>query len=203
MSEARFGTEGVSTQQTSKYFGRGVHYLKINSLAIETASTGTPRVVFNMETEPIEEEGFEPDEEATVGGQVGRVRTIYMKHDNQLQEFNSNIAQIANKLGVRSETDKIAADSLEEYVEALNDVITDKYAWFGIKGEQYYKNDGKPGVALLFRRYGFVASETEGEDALEAHDDSNEYHFKKAEPPQTEDVVTQSAEPGGTEGKYY
>lgn len=182
----RFGTEGVSASQTSKYIGPGVHQLKINKLTTEEASTGTLRVVFHVETPPVEEADFEPDESATDGGKVGRVRTIWLKYEAQLEEFNRNIAQIASALKVREQTDKIVASSLTEYVEELNDVITDKFAWFGVKGEEYIKQDGKTGIALLFRRFGFVA---DTQDDLEPHDKDNEYHYKPAEVPESDNVV--------------
>lgn len=175
-----FTTEGVDTAKKSKMskfltYG-GPQHLKISSITVETASTGAKRAVFNMEGDPVTTEGFQGEEGAK--GQIGRVRTYYMKDDNGFNNFLTDIGIIADKIGNRDVVNTIKADNFEEYIEQLNKRITEHYLWFVITGEEYLKQDGTIGVTLHFRRYGFVASNTEGPGHLKPYDKSNKYDYK-------------------------
>jgi len=176
-----YSTKGIDTSKKgklSKYITcGGPQLLKINSMEIETAGTGSQRIVFFMETPPVDDDNFEG--EGGAKGQIGKVRTFYMKPENQNQseEFLTNMGIIADKLGVRVQVDSIKADDLTDYVAQLALFITGKYLWFAIKGEEYPKQDNTLGLALQFRRYGFVASEAEGKDHVKPFDKTNKYDY--------------------------
>lgn len=177
-----FNTKDIDTSKKgkiSKYITYGSpQKLKINSLSTEEAKTGSKRVVFHMETEPIKTEGFEGENGSS--GQVGRVRTIWLKTKDQEKEFATNISIIADKLGVRKEVDTFDGDentSIEDFIAHLNKVITNKYLYWAIKGEEYPKMDNGVGISLSFRRFGFVASLEEGENHLKPFDKMSTYDF--------------------------
>lgn len=174
-----FTTKGIDRKdkgKLSKFITcGGPQFLKISSMEIETAKTGSKRVVFFMETPPVETAGFEGYEGNK--GQVGWVRTFYMKNDDQFTEFLTNIGIIADKLGVTQQVDSIKVEDFEEYVKQVSLFICGKYMWFIIKGEEYPKPDNAIGLSLQFRRFGFVASELEGKDHLKPFDKNNPYDY--------------------------
>lgn len=187
-----FGTKEVKEREMKgKYITYGKQKLKINSLTIEEAKSGSKRVCFHMETEPVTLEGWQGDNGAK--GQVGRVRTVYMKPDreDQHQEFNENINYIAKAMGVKEEVKALGQmNNIEEFVEKLNNIITGKYAWFLVKGVEYQKGDGTTGISLEFVRFGFVSSD---EAKIKNFDVKDKYHFVPLAVADTETTVTPSA----------
>jgi len=153
-------TQGVKqTNKVNKYLSIGRYNVKINEITTRLSSAGTStQVSFKLETPPITEPGFEPAEGAN--GQVGTVNSIYLKTDEQIQEFAGQMALLADKLGVREEVDAISAPDLVSYVEKISPLISGKYFWGRIVGEQYMKNDGsgKTGTRLHWSRYKAFAS---------------------------------------------
>jgi len=140
-----------------KYISPDIQELKINDITIEYSSQkNTPRLKFIVESRPVEEKGFTPDESATNGGKVGTIRTSYLGNDNQLAELANNMIFIARHLGNEDKLDGFYANTLDEYVAKLKTVICGKYVWFKVHGEEYLKKDGKTGLVLSFSRFGFV-----------------------------------------------
>lgn len=182
-----FTTKGIDRKdkgKLSKFITcGGPQFLKINSMEIEKAKTGSLRVVFHMETPPVETEGFEGMDGHK--GQIGNVRTFYMKNESQFNEFLTNIGIIADKLGVTEQVDSIKVgnagepneEDFAEYLKQVSLFITGKFMWFIIKGEEYPKQDNSLGLSLQFRRYGFAASEAEGKGHLKPYDKNNPYDF--------------------------
>jgi hypothetical protein len=161
-------TNGVKSQTSSslgKYLNIGRYNVKINEISLRKSAAGTStQVSFKLETPPITTPGWEPAEGAT--GQVGTVNTIYMKTDEQVNEFIGQLALLADKLGVREQVDAIAAETIEVYMEKITPLITGKFFWGRIVGEQYLKNDGsgKTGTRLHWSRYKAFASNAEVEE---------------------------------------
>lgn len=190
-------TTNVKTNvpSTGKYIGIGRHELKINEITTTKSSNGqSTQVTFKVETSPITTEGFQPVEGAK--GQVGTVKTIYLKTDEQINEFVSQIALLADKLGVRTEIDSVQASNLEEYIEKVSPLLTNKYFWGRVVGEQYVKNDGsgKIGTILHWSRYKAFNSlkevEEKGIEVMKAVDPSNTNDLR---PPRTTDTTSQQA----------
>lgn len=183
-----FTTKGLNTEKKlSKYVSYGNHYLKINDIEIKTAMSGSKQLIFHMETPEVKAEGFVPEE--GYKGQVGKVAFpgSYLKMDNEkaVKEFNTAIGTIADTLGVRAELDNINVETFDEYVQAITPILTGKYAWWALSGEEYIKSDGKIGTKLKVRRYKFISSTEKGESGLGAFDASVSYNLKKAEKPDT------------------
>ena len=181
-----FTTKGLNTEKKlSKYISYGNHLLRINSIEIKTAQSGSKQLIFHMESPEIKAQGFVPEE--GYKGQVGKIAFpgSYLKMDNQtaVKEFNTAVGVIADTLGVRKELDNINAESFDEYVAAIEPLITNKYAWWAVAGEEYIKSDGKIGTKLKVRRYNFISSLEKGEPGLKPFDASLAYNLKKVEAP--------------------
>lgn len=188
-----FSTKGVNTQESKKvgkYFSYGIHQLFIYDIDIKTASTGSKQLTFQMETMPLNVEGFEPEEGHK--GQVGRVAFpgsfLKLEDSKAVEEFNKNIGIIADKLGVRKQLDEVSAPDFDSYIAAIKPLFVGKPAWWAIAGEEYLKNDGKTGVRLKTRRYSFVASMSEGQSHLEKFDPSKSYNFKPVVKPDADSI---------------
>ncbi len=196
-----FGTNNVKDKATtSKYITYGNQKLKINSMEVNYAKTGSPRVTFNMEGDTVTEKGWEGIEGAT--GKVGRVRTFYMSKPEHIETFNEFISLIATKLGVKDKVKAIGqVEDIEKFVSAVAPIITGKFAYFAVTAEEYdnsaKKGAGAVGINLHFRKYGAVASVEEGENHLKPYDKSNQWDYKKFTP------VTADAEASTTEDTGY
>jgi hypothetical protein len=161
-----FSTKGVVLKSEGgfKYLSYGVQKAVIVGYELKTAKTGKQMVVLLMEGPKVTDAGFEPDPASKFGGRIGRVNfTIYFDKDNkeQMEQFITNIALIAKKLGVSEQVDVIEASDLESYLNKLMPVLRGKFAVWAITAQEYvYNKDGKDkvGYSLGLRRYGFIAS---------------------------------------------
>jgi len=103
---------------------------------------------------------------------------------DQMDQFISNVALIAKKLGVTEKVDAIDSDSLEDYLNKLMPVIRGKFAVWAITGQEYlYNKDGKDkiGTSLGLRRYGFIATLDEMEadpNHIKPFNKDDKYDFK-------------------------
>lgn len=157
----------------SKYVNPGVQDLKINKIEIETASTGSKRLIFHTEGEEIKDLGFEGVDGAK--GAVGKVRTFYFKPETISEKVSTIFSDIADALEVKPQLDAIKAATLEEYVEKAAPLITGKFTTFKITGEEYLKSNGKIGVNLGISKY-FVEKKGKGKLTF---DKTNSYDYKK------------------------
>lgn len=199
-----FSTKGKDTSErsgVSQFLTYGVQMAAITGLTTREASTGKKMYSLNLEGPKVTENGFEAHEDAKMGGKVGRVQfTIYVDGNNQDQnnEIITNIGIIADKLGVREKVDAVEATSLDEYLTKVLPLIRGKYAHWAITGEEYEKADGKIGIILKLRRYGFVASMEEGEEHLRPFDKTNLYDYKAVAAPSKDpdvDAITEAFGP--------
>lgn len=195
-----FSTKGVSVKDGgnggSKYLSYGVQKAAVVGFELKVAKSSKQQVILHMEGPKVTEAGFEPDETARFGGKVGRVNfTIYFDESNkdQTDQFISNVALIAKKLGVSDAVDAIASENIEDYLNKLMPVIRGKFAWWAITAEEYQKKDSdKVGYSLGFRRYGFIASIDEMEanpEHIKPFDKTSVYDYKSlAKPSKDPDV---------------
>lgn len=169
----------------SKYLSYGVQKAAITGFELKTAQSGKQQVVLHMESPKVLEAGFEADETAKFGGKIGRINfTIYFDKTNkeQIDQFVSNVALIAKKLGVSEAVDAINSEDIEDYMNKLIPVVKGKFAWWGITAQEYQKKDSdKVGYSLGLRRYGFIASLDEMEanpEHIKPFDKNSVYDYK-------------------------
>lgn len=172
--------KGSGKTKISQFMNYGNQKAKINRIELKEAKTGTKKVIFHMETEPITTEGFEPHAESMSKGQIGKVdATIYLKTQEQMEEFHKNTQIIADKLGTLEQVKALSADSLEDYIAKVSPYLTGKYAYWQICAEVYDKSEkGYDKYSLKLGRFGFVASLEEGIDHLKPFDKSKAYNYK-------------------------
>ncbi len=198
-----FTTKTVKNEEkprtASPYIGYGVQELKINSFAVEKASTGSKRVVFHVEGRPVTSENFQGVDGAK--GPVGRIRTIYLKSDDAKKEFVSNLAKIADAMGVRDRFDEIEADNFDDYLDKLAEnggsIFKGNFARFVVATtRQITTIDGKDKIKdrFSFPRYNFVES-VEKDNGL-TFDKTKAYHYKeeRMEAPDMEAVAVTGKE---------
>ena len=180
-----FSTKNAKEEVRSKsqFMMYGVCQATITGYELRESKSGKVQLSLNLESPRITEAGFEAHQDAKMGGQICRVQMgIYFDPkaaSSQLDEITTNMAMIADKMGVREQADTIEASSLEEWLNKLVKLFSGKYAWFAITGEEYERTGAdRPGVRLGLRRYGFVASLEEGEAHLNPFDKTNTYDYK-------------------------
>lgn len=181
-----FSTEGVTVVERSsesKYLTYGVQLAMVINAEVSQLAKGK-KVTFNMEGPEVSSAGFEPDPASKRGGKVGRVEFASFINDDVagdqgLADFLGKISILATKLNLLDAVNAIKASTVEEYVELLVPIIRGKFAWWAITGREYVnRTTGKVGITLGVRRYGFIASEAEGEKHLRPFDKANKFDFK-------------------------
>lgn len=171
----------VSSRKQSPYitYGSG-QVLKINKIElVSSKSTGSSKAVLHMETEPINDDTFEPVDGAK--GKVGKIGCgVYMKHERQKIEFLEKMKEIAVALGLGDEISKVKGDSFEEVVAEIENVLTgNKFARYTIFGEEYPKSNGTVGLRLMFPRWSFVESVDTDPSKIIPFDPNNPKHLTK------------------------
>lgn len=170
-----------------KFIRPGVQTLILKDITLQvSANTQNERPVFNMETEPVTEEGFEPHEDASYGGQIGNIAGnfgYYLKNDSQKLEFVGNLRDIMKAAGTYNDFmekhGKIDFSSLQEVIDAVKPYVVGTKANYFVAGEQYQKlNNTGVGLKLKFPSRKLV--ETLGtESKFPKFDETNPNHFKK------------------------
>jgi hypothetical protein len=162
-------------QFVGKYITCGVQELRINKIEIKVAATGTKQLVFNTEGKECTQLGFEGVDGAK--GPIGKISTFYMKPEQE-QEVTTIFARIADAVGTREQLNAVKAATLEEYVEAANKILTNKFANFAVGGEEYSKDGGRVGVKLSFPKFNFVEKIGTTPSTVK-YDPTNKFHYKK------------------------
>lgn len=181
----KFSTKGVEAKErsfVSKYFQHGIQRLMVTDIDVTDKFNGESKnISFTMETPKIEEKGFEPNDYSKQGGQTNWVQATYpvkLADEASVTEFMEKIALIATKLGVKDALDAIEAPTLEAYMAAVLPIIKGKFAWWAITAREYIAADGKVRTSLNLRRYGFIASDADGESRLKPFDMNNKYDYQ-------------------------
>jgi hypothetical protein len=173
------GITGTDSSSISSYLNMGINKMKINSIDTRVSSKGSYQVVFNVEGEPVSDSNFKGVDGAV--GPVARITTSYLGNDSQVEEFVKNLAILASKLNVKEQLDTITATDIKDLVEKASSILTGKYFYGRVTGEEYVKTMGGIGISLHFSRYGAFASVEEGSDKLKPVDKTNPYDYKKVE----------------------
>jgi hypothetical protein len=197
-----FKTAGVDTtekQTASQFMGYGEQEAKINKIEIKTSSKGSQNIVLNMETRPIDTtklKGFTPHTDSTNGGQIARVnmynfwqKELEVENSANNQKFVRDLGLIADKLGVRAQLDDVQADSLQDYIQKLNSVLTGKFLFWKIVVEEYSRPDKSPGLNYSLGRWSKESIACATERGKIKFDKENNFDYKKAEAPVEAEVT--------------
>jgi hypothetical protein len=168
--------ESSNSGYISKYLNPGLQNLKINSIEISEAKTGSKKLVLHTEGEEVKDLGFEGVDGAK--GPVGKIATFYFKPEEMEEKVSRIFSEIADALEAKPQLDAIQASTLEEYISKVAPLITGKFANFKIAGEEYAKGDGKVGVKLLLPSKYFVEKAGRTPSKLK-FDKNNTYDYKK------------------------
>jgi hypothetical protein len=149
---------------TPKYFSAGLHKAKITNITIAEASTGSKKLVFDLEGEEVE--GFEGADGKNCT--VGRVSTFYMAKDESVPNTLRLISQLAGAVGEKSNfseedlytaTGEVITDIKNVGVDQISQIhaiavklLLNKFIYVNLKSEEYVNNNtGKIGTNLYFQ----------------------------------------------------
>jgi len=160
-------TSTVTTTQKqtiNKYLTPGQYKVKITNVLSHQSKTGSYKLKFELETEPVTQEGFVPVEGKY--GQIGTVHTVFMSNPDMEKQVAETIANLADTLGVRDAVNNLPSDiSYEEWSQKLTDIVKDNYFWVTLNGKEYINPvTGKKGTELNFPKYRAFASLTKYEE---------------------------------------
>ncbi len=180
-----FGQEALDVEEKSgglsKYITYGNQQLYITGFEVREAKNGQGKkqVFLLVESAPVTDKGFVPDEKSAKGGKIGKIQmTIFVDfstRNTQTVEFEKQIQLMAKKLGIYDQVTAVKAANIDEYLTKVAALLRGKSLWFQVCAEVYGKNDkGYDRYVLKLGRYGWVAI-TEAE--LKPFDKSNKYHY--------------------------
>lgn len=181
-----FNTKGQETKKPglNKSFEAGVVYGHVYDGWIKTAKTGKKALELIIEGPAMKDfEGWPVDRNNPDGakytGQTAKVMgTSYTDQyaDNSLSrnEIMYKLTMIAEAVGKRKELDSISVDTLEQWAEAVINLVKGNNAYFFLRGSEEEYN-GKTIVKLSLPKYKFVADD---ETKLDKFDKSNQYHYR-------------------------
>jgi len=182
-----FNTKGQEIKTgggTPKSLQPGVVKAHIFSSSVRTAKSGKKSLELILEGPASEGfEGWAIDKNNPEGpkftGQSSRVSaTIYSdQYDSDSPAKNEIIYKllfIASELGLRDDADNVSANSIEEWVEKVTEIIKGHDLYFFLKGTEEEYN-GKTIVKLSLPRYKFAGNDVSGMDKF---DKNNQYHYK-------------------------
>lgn len=175
--------------QKGKFIRPGIQNLILRNISLHvSANTNNERPVFDMETEPVTDPGWEGHEGAL--GQIGRVAgnfNYYLKDESQKADFIGNLKDIMTAVGTYNDFIEAHADgngntnftTLQEVIDAVKPFVVGKTARYFVAAEQYTKLDKSGvGIKLKFPSRRMVESIT-SETKFPKFDETNPNHFKK------------------------
>lgn len=199
-----FSTKGQEVKSEGgimKSLQPGVAYAHIYGGNLRTSNKGDKKVLeLILETPALANfEGWPIDRNDPEGpkfrGQSSKVTaTMWTDQFNEpsatKNEIISKLTLIATEAGVRKELDQITAQTIEQWVEQVINLLKGKNIYWFLKGTEEEYN-GKTIIKLSLPRYKFCSA---NEEKLDKFDKSNQYHYK---PLQTKPVS--SFEPAGND----
>ena len=177
-----FNTKGHNVEETnfvSNYLSAGIHEAKIQKIEYFESASGTPGMKITHEGRPMED----------LGGAGQTAETTWWVSpkawDNEgdpappTWTTKAKVAAMAEKLGVRSESDNIDAESPEQYAVALDSLFKNKVGRWKFAGEEIAGKEGKQnGFKAGLAGYGFVESVDTTPSKLK-FDETNKYDMKR------------------------
>lgn len=187
----------LNLEEKKEYVGKFISYgnqeLMITGFEFRASKSGeTHQIYFNVESPTVKKDGFQADESAVNGGQVGRIKVgVYANYNNmekatEIGKVTQLIAKkMADKYNDNTIYDRVCAinaNGMEDYIKQFIALVKSKFVWFQVCAEAYgtkiSENKTYDKYTLHLGRYGFVASK---EDGLKAFDKSNKYHYGYSE----------------------
>lgn len=173
-------------KKVSQYIGYGIKEVKITGAEIKEASTGTPKIIYKVETVPVTAEGWVGVDGAT--GQIGSVQTGWAKAGSQQEkEVFGQLITFCRKAGI--DTTKFPSFNDGELQKALDHIIpllNGKFVRVKLVAKYYNgkDKDGNPKekYTLQFARYAF-AEETSVpmKETTLRFDENSKYDIDKSE----------------------
>lgn len=148
----------TSNTQLSKYLSPGQYKVKVTNVIPHQSKTGSYKLKFELETEPVTQEGFIPVEGKY--GQIGTVHTVFMSNPDMEAQVSQIVAGLADALGVRDAVNALSGDlTYDEWTQQLTEIVKDQYFWVTLNGKEYINpTSGKKGVELNFPKFRAFAS---------------------------------------------
>lgn len=183
-----FSTKGQEVKTgggTAKSLQPGVVYAQINSGQLRTSNKGDKKTL-ELYLEGPELENFEgwPIDKDNPDGPKYKGQTARVAATIWTDEFaNTNVSRneimykltiIATELGLRDELNAIQAETIEQWVNNVLNLVKGKKAYWFLKGTEEEYN-GKTIVKLSLPKYKFVSAD---ETKLDKFDKNNKYHYK-------------------------
>lgn len=147
-------------RKPSSYIGYGIKEVMITGAELKFASTGTPKIVYQIESTPVTVDGFVGVNGAN--GQIGSVHTGWLKAGSaQEQEAFSQLITFCKKAGVDiSNAPTFNDGELQKALDYFLPLLKGKFARVKLVAK-YYKGKDKDGnpkdkYTLAFARYQFA-----------------------------------------------
>lgn len=153
-------TGNPGPKKVSPYLGYGIKEIKITGAEIKTASTGTPKIVYKVESMPVIAEGWVGVDGAT--GQVGQVQSGWLKAGSkQEQEGFGQLITFCKKAGVDISGAPVFNDGdLQKALGYFLPLLVGKFVRVKLVAKYYMGKDkeGNPKekYTLSFARYQFA-----------------------------------------------
>jgi len=159
MSYSTKNASGESLDQARErnWFGYGIQYAAISGFSIKTASTGSKKVILELETPKVTDAGFKASDSAAWGGKTGTAAfSSWLASPEAENELVNRFDLIGRRLGMKAELDAIDEPDLETYVAAVVKALQGKFGYWKITAEEYPKSDGSGvGRTYAISRYTF------------------------------------------------
>lgn len=189
-------------KKVSQYIGYGIKELKITGAEIRTAATGTPKIVYKVESVPVKQEGFVGVDGAD--GQVGQVQTGWLKPGSkQEQEAFGQLITFVKKAGVDISGAPILNDGeLQKALDYYLPLIKGKFVRVKLVAKFYNgkDKDGNPKEKynLSFARFQFAEEMSIPMDKTTLRfDENSKYDIDKTE---LSEVAAAEVTPPSTDG---
>lgn len=128
-------TEGFERKEkVGEYVKPGIVEMQITKIEyFESSRQQTPGIKIHFEGKPIEE----------LGGNGQKMESDFWLSEKAWPYTQGSLCDIADALEVREKLDKVKVKGAEEYVLAISDIFTGKFARYLVQGEEIEGNDGK------------------------------------------------------------
>lgn len=180
----------------SPYIGYGIKEIMITGAEIKIAQTGTPKIIYSVESVPVTAEGFVGANGAS--GQVGNVHTGWLKAGSaQEQEAFGQLITFCKKAGIDiSNAPTFNDGELQKALDYFIPLIKGKFVRVKLVAKYYpgKDKDGNPKdkYTLAFARYQFAEEMSiPMKETKLRFDENSKYDIDKSElPNNTADAIT-------------
>lgn len=130
-----FSTEGFErTEKVGEYIKPGVVEMQITKIEyFESSLKKTPGMRFSFEGMPQE----------ALSGNGQKMTCEFWLSDKAWPYTQGSLCDIADALGNREQLDKIKVSGAKEYILAISDIFTGKFARYLVQGEEIEGSEGK------------------------------------------------------------